>query len=423
MVKLMHFSTDEGLLPAVKKVINAVLSCRSVYWAFFFYSLSRAFESVDVAGQLALFQQVCSLTMQIGALCILIPRSLNRLIFSTSAVIKVAFFGVAILAVVTAYTGGSYSLLWLLLFCFASEGVEIYRIARIALLCCLLTIVCGILAAFVQTNAGVFVRSNGGIRVALGFTHPNRFGQAILGLYLALCSIRFEQLSAVEALIGIALAAICWFVIGSRTACLGIVVALLCFYAAHVIIARANMRQFYRMVVATVLFSAVVSVILVLIYYPDNELLVFLNKFLSNRLAYPHELINKVGIGLFGFDLNNSAQYIIDQYAIVGSSVPIDNAYINLLITFGPIALTGYCLLMLRSALGALRDDIGIVMAGVLACALIAWSETYVIDVSFNYFILPALAKIYSGQPLFSDITKGHSVPGEGGHRSKGALG
>ena len=361
----------------------------ALYTAFALYAVSRAIEAISVVEPYNLFFSCIALIVQVVALLILLLRCV--LFLRKSENIKRVCAAVVTLIVlsIASNNGKSYLPLWVWLFVVSGSDAEIKPLAIIALVCSITTVVLG----FAVTILGINIVDYAGMnfeartRITLGLTHPNRLGQALLCMYLSYKAIYDDVIPQhIDVAVSLSLFAF-GLIVDSRTACVGIIMIWMLF----LIVKKISKSHFNLSVTITrliVLVCVITSVILMVVYAPDNNILFQINQLLSYRIAYAHAIFEKVGVRLFGFDLSESAHYVNDQYAINLASVPLDNAYTNVLLSFGPLVLLLLIILSLRITASAKQERSYYPLAAIAACAVIGMSETYILDPAFNFLII-----------------------------------
>lgn len=356
------------------------------YIAFAALSLSRGIEKIALVVPLDLLEKA----LQIVALGLIAPLLIDRWKRSSRRVR--CFLLILLLLEVLSFLTSRYTyLLWITLFIVAGSNRDIKQLAKIALsISCLVVIFSYTFYIFGLTDAETVYRGNN-VRLAFGFSHPNCFGEYLLRIQIAILVIRFGKLGRLDCVITLLLSIFAGVLADSKTTVLGLLFSLLVLF-----IMQAKARQTdstKRLAKAEACLLATLTFLCIggmLIYAKDNPVLRCIDVLVSGRLEYPHTLVEATGLTLFGFDISTSSNYV-SEWSLVNGVVPVDNAYMSLLINQGIVLFATVFLLLLFAIYNLWRiprEGKYIALGAGLSAMFIALSESYVLDFSFSYYLI-----------------------------------
>lgn len=359
--------------------------------ALFLYVLARGVGMLVFASPWALLAEIATKLAQALALLLLFGAIVGGLRRRRAGYyVVLVLYGLMI--AVSSLVSATYEFVWLLALVLAGEGVQLRRIARCVLLASGVVLVVALSTVALGVSEMVVVkRAEGGLRFALGFYHPNRLVQEVLVMIMASLTVFYgTRKVAVAAVLGLAVAAAAMFVTDTRTALVGAAGAIGIFALLSVCKDRVDIKLLSRLIGAMVAIIAVGSIACVLLYSPGNAPLEFVDSMLSGRLSLPKALLDTGAIGPFGFNNEGSSSLIADVISLEASEVPLDNAYVRLLVINGPIALTALLVaflmpLFVKEGSRQMRFEL---LAGIALCALLGIVESYVLDPAFNFYLI-----------------------------------
>lgn len=305
-------------------------------------------------------------------------------------------FGIALL---TTRATGDFKLLWLALFVVAGKDARFRPIAMIVLIVTGFTFVCtvsGYLAGLIP-SADVMSMDGSKMRMAMGFGHPNRFGAAILVIACSYFALRFPKIRVWDiGPIAISLYTII-SISGSRTAALSIAIVALVFIIGQFCLKTGKTETLLKILFCAAIITVLGALYLTAYYDPSVAWESTLNNLLTGRLRLAHYYYVNGSITLFGTDYADSNMV---QFGENADTFVVDNAYARLLVRYGIvptiILLTGYVCLFVK----ALKERaLGACLLGFSSFVFIGFSESYVLDISTNYFLMGLSAALFS-EPL-----------------------
>ncbi|MBR3414636.1 hypothetical protein IKG73_01280 [Candidatus Saccharibacteria bacterium] len=241
---------------------------------------------------------------------------------------------------------------------------------RVAVVCLVM-----ILSAFAIIPSGDVLRASGEVRHALGFAHPN-----ILGMYILIIVLEMNYLFLrhKKALIVFNMLSILFELLVPNSRMPAVIIgAMMIYVLARDLVNKILVKKVVRWIVvgSFVIFSSVSIVFGVV--GPSGEFFGGLNKITSNRLNLYHKAMETTDITILGNSKENN----------VHNSVLLDNAYLELLLTFGVLQMLIYLIFSVQTyrALYEKKD-----YALILILFLMGWfglAETAYIYVTVNIFL------------------------------------
>lgn len=363
------------------------------YAAFFLYSLVVGFEATtfeDIAfGSLSLLLDLA----QVVVLALLMLKMLMERANPGSWLLVLCLL---LVGFVSWRQSGDSKLFWCIIFIVCGEEIRIRNLA-VASLCALLavvtvTVTCAYYGAIEDI---IYARSDGTIRHAMGFDHPNKFGLYFFMICTNIAIIRFEKPILPSVILLMISAFVCIVVANSRTtAILSIVEALLLVLFRTPRTDRGKYRTIHLSVVIMV-FSLVVSLYFMVFYDSSNALHAMLDEFTNTRLYWAHRQLTMAPLTLLGNDYVSCGPLF---YSSDGSPVffYVDNAYACLILKYGLIP----SLLFLAAWMVVVRDEarraeLNVVLFGLTVLAIYGIMESYPLAISCNFFLISVSKYLY----------------------------
>lgn len=322
---------------AIKRVLHAPVDLeRGLYYTafamyFVSYSLSYTMFEIDyvITG------------VQLAALFLLAVKLLLQRYRVWQPLVILAIVGIAFLSWMAS---DDKSLVFLVAFVFAGQRIDIKTLAKIALYCEL-----GVLLVVVGANLTGIIpsvfeyRENGFARNSFGFSHPNRFGSALLVIVAADAVLSYPRYGLRN--IGLAVIAL----LANRWICdsRGPMVATVILCALMLILKKIDSRLTY---IGKVLGLALISVVAVIVfsfyctfcYDRTNSWMLAFNNLLSGRLELASYYWRIYPPTLFGQSFEDARTFLNSFQSVI-----IDNAYIRVIMVFGIIPGVLYILSLL----------------------------------------------------------------------------
>lgn len=287
-------------------------------------------------------------------------------------------FLVAISGLMSYYLTTDTTIIELVLVVIASIGLDFNKIIekdfKVKLLILILVVSCYHLG---YTSSSFTVFRNGELRNSFGFYHPN-----IFGLYIMILFLEYIYLKKIKNIKLILITIILAFSINSstnsRSAVFGIIGAtlLLCCDGITKKILSTKIISFILKNLYIILL--ILSVGLTLLYINNNEIAIWINEVLSERLFLQAEFLEKYKVSFFG----NAIDY----------TKTLDNGYIRYLLNYGIFATILFTVISYSNIKKSI-DNKNIYMTTYMLIFLIyMMSEQSVFYIYFNVFLLYTFA-------------------------------
>lgn len=233
------------------------------------------------------------------------------------------------------YMSSDFALLWSWLFIVSGSGIDVKRLAKVALCVYLITLVLAIGLALSGAIENVIMTrgETGGFRYALGFRHPNGLGRQILGVAIAVLIIRYPHFRFTDYLVCAAAFIAIWQLTDSRTSMICLIFGII----VCALVSSGFVRKHERGVLwfTLILFGIEValSIATMFINPRGSAAASALNRLLSDRPYYDNYYFMNYGIQLFGQNLESIVSIAGSGYSFSG--YVIDNAYCHMLLING----------------------------------------------------------------------------------------
>lgn len=233
----------------------------------------------------------------------------------------------------------------------SSSKVNFKQIVKIDFLCRLAGVISTILLCFIGiTKDFIMYRIDQTtnmmeIRHSLGFIHPNTLSGHLFIIVAAYIYLRNKQLKIIESIILFGIIYIVADITGSRTAIIVIFIMLL-FLNLDKIFGLTNKKIVKLTLIYSVLICTIVSLILIVLYEYDFELINKINEIFTGRIKSARYFFDTYGLSLLGQDVNLVS--IIEFQQTSEQMRILDNLYMSLAIRSGIIFLSIYNLLYFK---------------------------------------------------------------------------
>lgn len=229
-------------------------------------------------------------------------------------------------------TTGSSTLLYIVLLSSASEGADVSSLGKTVVLSTAIILSIGILLWFSGLTPDASIHDDRailGMRYAMGFSHPNRFGMLLVCLGAGVLVGGCRKRTLLNLVLGI-LVAVAIIIADSRTSALALVIMLV----GSLLSSRDTFRHLKKgalfILVCLLLFFACVA-FAAIFYDASSPFWQTIDTFFSKRLLFWHEYYLVFGFQLFGSNLAT------DSVVVNGYNAVLDGAYISSLVQFGII--------------------------------------------------------------------------------------
>ena len=359
------------------------------YLPFTLYLVSRSFENIAFLEPWKTTISLFSNIMQVIVLLLVVVYCLIEFLGVCKPKDRLMLLLFLALTIAVTLVSKSYQLLWTCLFIFGLQKSKLKELAKITLVIALVTIAVAIFCDFLNaTGHSVWFEKQG--RYSLGFIHPNTFGKEIMIVVISWVTLAFDRKTLARYFGAVLIAGFMFLITKSRTSLLGLLFAV-AIYRALLFYPKKNNPLLKKPICVFVLLWPLLWISLMQFYNADNLIYTSLDKLLTGRLSLPKELMVSAPVSLFGFDLSQSAEYVqANKVSTLQGTVPVDNAFCQLYIVYGPIAFYSILLILtnvIRKYMNGKPDSL--VIAGILSCLIIGACETYTLDIGFNYMLIP----------------------------------
>lgn len=305
--------------PAIKKYINNNL----YYIAFGIYCTAYWLSFTTFKpGVLATVAYLISL--------LLLAVRLYSQEYTKAQLAKIA--AISLIVLISWLTSDDKSMVMLLGFIVAGRGVDFRRLARTTLVCVSLVMVVTVSSCLLgQIGSVNEVRTNGALRMSLGFTHPNRLGAALLSLVVSCAVLLHMKRAWLLALLASATVALNVLICDSRSSVLGTMICCLVFWLARPSRGETRRTQILQtMTYYIIIIIITMSVISMLCYDAGNVVMRTINNALSGRWELAYFTFHQYPPTLFGQSFENASVFLNSFQEVL-----VDNAYARAILVFG----------------------------------------------------------------------------------------
>lgn len=389
-----------GILAFFDRFRDPLVGKRLYYVAFALYSLAAGITiTASVRSGLG-WMDVVDDSMQVVALLLLFVKT----VFSQSYSRRQAVTAACVFAVfaVSAFVCKNYTALWFAVLIIAGQDIDIRVVAGIAGATSLFILVFAVLGSSVGFLENVQIERGGSenLRNAMGFTHPNGFGETVAKICLALAVAKWRRLAWIDFAFFAVAAASVVIVADSRTFALAIVmIAVL----SGLMQLRSDLNTSRRVVMGSGLLVAAcffMSLFFMVFYDPSNPVHSALNSALNTRLSLAHHYFESYSPMLFGVDYSHAkAVYMAGG---IKSTFVVDNAFCQLVLRYGIVVTCVVAAALVAFFRQAVKEDYaGVAVVLVAFMALVGLSERVMAYPDFNILFVAFSAILY-GRSLWS---------------------
>ena len=367
--------------------IGKVLYCT----AFALYVFQAFISRTEIIDILLVDSDECKFYIMMAAFNLLI---LKAVLYQRVGILRtIAGTALIVLGFVTWITSGSNLFLWMAAFVACGKNIKIRSLAWVSICVHLpgfVIVVWMSMSGFIEN----YVLERGEfLRFSMGFSNPNSFALMLFDICLAICVIRFGKRPGWE--IGvIALSAYLSYRISiSRT----FTAALILMAALYLIFWFARSRAIRR-VIASVLMAAAAVIIIFSMYSMANYSLhdawmVSFDEMMSSRISMAHDIFTEYPLTYWGRNYSE-AEAIYDGTRYL--KFIVDNSYCSVILRYGIVAAA-----VLFSGIAAVyanalwKVNWGVCLLGISIFIIIGFSETMMIRVEDNYFLIAIAGILY----------------------------
>ena len=364
----------------MKKInINNLLFYVSI---FFIISYSYLSNVIFLSGVLKYFRIVYILFITLSII-------LNKDVFEKKSFFR--YICIISISIACLITSTNSSIFIFLLFLLGSRKINFYHFIKVDFLIKLLLLLFVIfLYKLDLTNPYIMLRPNGLIRSSIGFSHPNFFSAVILNLVLDFIYLKFDKNKVLTITLLLLSNYLQYIVTDSRTT-----TVLLLFLTIILLLKDTtfsniiyNNKIFKFLIKNSYWILFIISIICVLFYIDNNQLIIEFDKLLSNRIYWGKVFYNKYPINLFGNDITMIGTRLAHLQNI--NMLQLDMGYLNILYFYGVFGVVFYGLVFSRIIKENYENSIFVIVF--IIFMLYGFTEASFFKLVINPFIL-ALGK------------------------------
>ena len=231
------------------------------------------------------------------------------------------------------------------------------------------------------SSSSAFDRMDGTIRYSLGTQHPNFLSAHVLVIILEMYYLYFSKKFNFLFLVILSIAIIFEHVVPNTRTCVLILIMLFGYYIiSNIKIKKIKIDMFKilkKPLCLLPIFLVLLSIILSITVYYDIDILDKINKVLSGRLYLYGYYFDEVHLSLFGKDIVE-----------LQKELPLDNAYMYLLLKFGIIQFSIITYFIYRTLKKLIENKQYSLSITIIMLELYAFAETTPLIPTINVFIL-----------------------------------
>lgn len=380
----------ENIYDNINSRINMELSDLIYYIAYFLYLTKMVITTTMFNPHLG---RIVTLPITLISLGLLLIKILLLNKYSKK---KLIIMGILALCAGLTYVNSSYNvLIFLVLFIIGANNVNFKNIVKIFLFVRVSILLIAMMAAKFGLIENIIYIREGRVRQSFGSIYPTDFAAGVLFIVLAYLYIKSEKLKIIDSIIfavlGIGVSYFCDARLDS-ICIFGITVYSL-FKVVYNNGEEPKINKFINIILSSsMIICAIFSIIISIIYNPENKIMLFLNNLLSNRLELAKRGIDKYGFSLFGQK--------VDMVGNGGSSISpsdyffIDSSYLFVSLRYGMIALIIFCALFtiyVKRTIDLGEITIAVIIMLIAINSIVAHR---LLDIAYNPFLLVFFTKI-----------------------------
>lgn len=352
------------------------------YCAFFILTFNNLFAGINFgAGFRAAWDGIGN-ALGLAAIALLLFKLCFQEYTIRSLIFSVVFLLVGV--AVRLRTGDS-TFFFLCLLSLACSGIEVGKLARCLLAsCCIVFSIALVSSAFgFASNVTIAgTRSVLGVRMSLGFAHPNVLGRILVAAGACIAIGHMDRRSTPAFLALLVLDLVAFVVADSRTAGLFLtVMAVLCLLRNDSpVIARV---RWARICAWALVALAVISVVLMVFYSPSVAWMSRLDGLMSYRPDFWHGFYVAYGSKPFGSQLVSGL--VLNVY---GTDAQLDGAYATAFIQWGWIAASSVVLLTFAYLYRVKGQEANKAIIVLLAFLVVGLTENYALSPMYDVMLI-----------------------------------
>lgn len=354
------------------------------YLAFTCFSFAEVLNTTAFVVTFPILTKVCQ-TMFYATVLMLLGRLL--LLKETSCQWFASFSAFILVSFIFLHYKFEYPF-WIFLFVFAGKGADLKKLAKITLVLVSIVTAVSILACYAGVIENYVIRASGGrsARSAMGFTHPNRLGERIAEICIAIWYLQSQAHRWRVAVLNLVALLFVSNIADSRGSC--VVFAMLIVAAALYPVLSRTPRASIIICGSLVAVIILLSFYLMVAYDPGNSFMAALNAGTSGRLFLMNNSYQYAGLSLLGNDYSRAP--VVALHYLDGSDVHflVDNAYARLLLLNGIIPTMSLFVLLFLVYLRNFQDHcFSLALLGLSVLLVFGLVENFPLDIQYNYFL------------------------------------
>ena len=286
-------------------------------------------------------------------------------------------------------------LFWIIIFVVCGKGVRLLPLAVITLVTVLsVTVLSASLSCLGVIEDKIMVRgSNGFVRHAMGFGHPNSFGAALLVISISFAAVCWRKITVAPVMAALISAYLAAAVADSRATSLCLIVLSVLLPITVFVDKNDKVRECAYLLLFLFILMVAVSVYFTFFFDPSRAADLFLDRLLSGRLRLANTYYESGGLTALGYNYPDGPMYWTGgkEYNFV-----VDNLYAHVLLRYGLIAFLLFVIAMILLFVKAIRSGTsGVLLFGLGMFLIYGLSETLGCRVECNFFIVGLWTVLY----------------------------
>ncbi|NTR54817.1 hypothetical protein HQ956_09875 [Enterococcus faecium] len=242
--------------------------------------------------------------------------------------------GTLLLSLVAFINSGVNTFLFVFLFLFASSNISYFHFVKLdTVFRILLVMFVAFLNRLGILSDIVLVRTNGGVRHSLGFSHPNTLGILFCMIGLNLIIIFWHYKTHGLMLAVLALSIINNLITDSRTSVIIMMLAIVLIPIFKFLDQKKYFTKIRGLLIGLPIFLCGLSYLIVARITAQNPLFSVINSMTSSRLYYYKNVYSNYGLSLFGQNIPVLSESYVKQYFLKQQF--LDSTYLSLIIRYG----------------------------------------------------------------------------------------
>lgn len=239
-----------------------------------------------------------------------------------------------------------------------------------------------------------YFNSDNSVYNTMGFCHRNVLGANMAVLCLGWFYLRFRNLTILDVLFWLVISAVTYFLAISRTSLIIMVLIVVVMYAFRkldrLITATPQLRWIFPGIFVAMFL---VCFLCACFYQKYDPMWSVLDDIFTKRISFANRVMEDHGLSLFGQDL----PFVTTMAAQISNtkSLILDNAYMRAMLFFGIIPGLTFMGLYALTIFRSCEKKRTALVAALLVMAVFGLSESYMLDVFYNFPLLLGLTTLF----------------------------